>query len=339
MHPRHISQFQELNAPGALTREYNERMTIATPAELPARTTNIEGVIAAAVTPLNKKGGLELGDLPRLIDFLAGRGCHGVLMLGTTGEGPSFSVQERIEVVREAVRHREAAQPNLKILAGTGCASLADTIELTRTAFEAGVDAVVTLPAFYYKGLGAEGITAYFERVVGEAVPAGGRMLLYHIPQVSGVAIPPASIRALRERFPDQAWGMKDSQDDLAHTLETTGQFPDFHVFAGSDSIMTESLAGGASGSITALANITSPLNRAVWEAHRRGATAPEAQAALIRARQAIKGLSGPAAMKAGLADLFHFPEWPVRPPLEALRPDQRSGLRAALRELMQLSS
>src|SRR5947209_6207226 len=129
--------------------------------------------------------------------------------------------------------------------------------------------------------------------------------MMYHIPQVSGVAIPPASISALRARFPDQVWGMKDSQDDLAHTLETTREFPGFHVFSGSDSILTESLAGGASGSITALANVTSPLNRAVWDAHQKGEAAPAAQQALVRARQVVKGLSGPAAMKAALADLF----------------------------------
>ena len=101
---------------------------------------------------------------------------------------------------------------------------------------------------------------------------------------------------------------MKDSQDDWPHTLETTSQFPGFHVFSGSDSILTEALAGGAAARITALANVTSPLNRAVWDAHQNGGTAPGAQKALVRARQVIKGLSGPAAMKAALANLFGFP-------------------------------
>ncbi len=310
-------------------------MTIATPAHLPAATTTIEGVIAAAVTPLNKKGELELGDLPRLFDFLAGRGCQGVLLLGTTGEGPSFSVAERIEVVREGLRYRAAAWPNVKLLAGTGCANLADTIALTRAAFDLGVDAAVTLPAFYYKGVSADGIAAYFRQVVQQAVPASGRLLAYHIPQVSGVAIPAATISQLRQQFPDQVWGMKDSQDDLSHTLETMRQFPGFHVFSGSDSTLTEALAGGASGSITALANVTSRLNRAVWDAHQKGTTAPAAHAGLVHARQLLKGLSGPAAMKAVLADLFGFPDWPVRPPLEPLTADTRARLSAAMAALL----
>ncbi len=167
------------------------------------------------------------------------------------------------------------------------------------------------------------------------AVPADGRLLVYHIPQVSGVAIPAASLRTLRRQFPEQVWGMKDSQDDLAHTLETTREFPGFHVFAGSDSILTESLDGGACGSITALANVTSLLNRAVWDAHQKGSTAPEAQQALVRARQVVKGLSGPAAMKAALADLFGFPDWPVRAPLEPLPAETRTRLIADLAELL----
>jgi 4-hydroxy-tetrahydrodipicolinate synthase len=304
-------------------------------AETQSKTAVLEGVIAAAVTPLNTQAAPDLAALPRLIEFLAGRGCHGVLLLGTTGEGPSFSVQERIDVIREGVRYRSEAQPGLQILAGTGCANLADTIALTRAAFDLGVDAVVTLPAFYYKGVSAEGIAAYFEQLLREAVPADGRLLVYHIPQVSGVAVPPASVRSLRQKFPQQMWGMKDSQDDLAHTLATTHEFPGFKVFAGSDSILTEALAGGAAGSITALANVTSLLNRAVWDAHQKGGSAPEAQQALVRARQVIKGLAGPAAMKAALTDLFGFPEWPVRAPLEALATEVRGRLIAGLAELL----
>ena len=131
----------------------------------------LEGVFAAAVTPLDASGAPDLAALPKLIDFLAGRGCHGVLLLGTTGEGPSFSVQERMEVVREGLRYRAAAWPTLQILAGTGCANLADTIALTRTAFDLGVDAVVTLPAFYYKDVSPAGIASYYEQVLRAAVP------------------------------------------------------------------------------------------------------------------------------------------------------------------------
>ena len=295
----------------------------------------LRGVFAAAVTPLTPTLAPDLDALPALLDFLAGRGCHGVLLLGTTGEGTSFSVDERLAVVRAGLAHRAAAHPHLKLLAGTDCASLADTITLTRAAFDLGVDGVVTLPAFYYKNLGAEGLVAYFDAVIREAVPEHGRLLAYHIPQMSGVPVPDEAVLHLRQLHPRRFFGMKDSQDELPHTLQTLRAAPGFALFCGSDSIMAESLAAGAFGSITALANITAPLNRLVWDAHQRDESAPDAQARLAQARVVIRGLNGPAAMKATLSDLFGMPDWPVRPPLQPLAAPQRAKLAAGLAALL----
>ena len=134
----------------------------------------LEGVFAAAVTPLDAGGAPDLAALPALIDFLAGRGCHGVLLLGTTGEGPSFSVQRELRSCARACVTEPRPGRKLQVLAGTGCANLSDTVELTRAAFDLGVDAVVTLPAFYYKGVGPDGIASYYEQVVRRAVPGTG---------------------------------------------------------------------------------------------------------------------------------------------------------------------
>jgi 4-hydroxy-tetrahydrodipicolinate synthase len=299
-------------------------------------TLEIEGVFAAAVTPLDNDLQPDLEAIPGLLDMLARRGCHGALVLGTTGEGTSLSVAERTSVIREAVRFRQQARPDFRILAGTGCANLPDAIALTRAAFDLGVDAVVTLPAFYYTGIGAEGVTAYFEALVQAAVPADGRLLLYHIPQVSGVPIPPESVGELMHRLPGRVWGMKDSQDDLDHTLGMLRQNPRLHMFAGSDSIQSQVLAAGAAGTITALANVTGPINRAVWDAHCSRQPAADLQDRLIRARQAVKGLNGPAAMKAALADLLGLPLWPVRPPLRPLPNSTRERLAKDLEEILQ---
>lgn len=303
---------------------------------MPATTTDLHGVYAAVVTPLTPQLTPDLDALPALIDFLAGRGCHGVVLLGTTGEGPAFSVAERLAVMQAAASHRAAYHPALKLLAGTGCANLTETIALTRAAFDQGLDAALVLPAFYYKGVSADGLAAYFERLIHAAVPAEGRLLVYHIPQVSGVGIPPETLTRLRGGYPSQVWGMKDSQDHLPHTLATLRDFPGLNVFAGSDALMSDALAAGAAGAITALANITSPLNRQVWDAHRRGTTAPEAQARLTRARQVTAGLSGSAVQKFALSEIFGFPHWPVRPPLEELPDDVKIRLAADLRGLLE---
>jgi 4-hydroxy-tetrahydrodipicolinate synthase len=295
----------------------------------------LAGIYAAAVTPLTAELGLDLDALPALLAHLAQRGCHGALLMGTTGEGPSFSVAERREVFRAALAWRASTRTDFRIMAGTGCADLPDTIELTRAAFDLGADAVVTLPAFFFKGVSPAGIAAYFLHVLRKAVPGGGRLLAYHFPQAAGVGVPDESIARLREVFPRQFAGMKDSSDDLPHTLATAQKFPGFGVFAGSDSILTEALAGGAVGGITALANITSPLNRAVWDAYARGGAAPEAQAKLNRARQIVKGMNLAQVNKAMLAEVFGFPLWAVRPPLERLSKEQTTKLVEALGELV----
>lgn len=295
----------------------------------------LRGVFAAVVTPLTLSLQPDVDALPPLLEHLAQRGCHGALLFGTTGEGPAFAVRERVEFLREAARFRDSVRPDFKILAGTGCASLTDTVELTQLAFEVGVDGVVTLPPYYFKNVSARGLADYFEQVVQQAVPSDGRLFIYHFPQVAGVPVPDETIAALRAKFPKQIVGMKDSQDDLPHTLSTARAFPGFDVFAGSDSILTDALAGGSAGCITALANVTSPLNRAVWEAHQRGEKDPAAQAKLTQARQLMKGLNGPAAMKAALAALFGFSRWPVRPPLESLTEEQTQKLVVGLREVL----
>jgi 4-hydroxy-tetrahydrodipicolinate synthase len=306
----------------------------------PTPDSDLCGIFAAAVTPLTPDLAPDLDALLQLLDFFARRGCHGALLLGTTGEGPAFSLDERVAILRAGLQHRAAALPGFKLLAGTGCANLPDTITLTRAAFDLGADAALALPPFYFKGVSPAGLVDYFDRLVRAAVPAGGRLLVYHIPQVSGVAIPAAALVELRQRFPGQLFGMKDSQDEWAHSLSILQQFPGFGLFLGSDSLLADGFAAGAVGAITALANVTSPLDRAVWDAHLANGAAQSAGAAaqerLLRARQAVTGLPGPAALKSALADLFGFPFWPVRPPLQPLTPDQRTRLASALSALVE---
>jgi 4-hydroxy-tetrahydrodipicolinate synthase len=84
---------------------------------------SLAGVYAAALTPLKADYSPDLQAIPGLLDFLARRGCHGALILGTTGEGPSFSPDERVEIFRAALEIRKL-QPDFHLLAGTGTPSL-----------------------------------------------------------------------------------------------------------------------------------------------------------------------------------------------------------------------
>ena len=140
----------------------------------------IEGTIPALVTPFEDSGDVDLGSLERHVDWLLERGVRAVSPLGTTGEGPSLSREERLRVI-------ERLAPRAALVAGTGCTSLPETIELSRAAVAAGVAALLIAPPAYYAADEA-GMGAYFLRVF-DALPADARVVLYHIPQRTGVAI------------------------------------------------------------------------------------------------------------------------------------------------------
>ena len=97
----------------------------------------LAGVYAAAVTPLKDDSTLDLESVPVLLNFLASRGCHGAVLFGTTGEGPSFSPREREALLRAACKYRNQ-QPGFRLIAGTGTPSLSESIDLTKLAFDLG---------------------------------------------------------------------------------------------------------------------------------------------------------------------------------------------------------
>src|SRR3990172_5540535 len=111
---------------------------------------HLSGVYAAALTPLQEDFSPDLEGIPILLDFLAQRGGHGALLLGTTGEGPSCAFSERLAIFHAALDIRKKF-PNFRLLAGTGTPSLEETKNLTRAAFEAGMDGVVVLPPYYFR--------------------------------------------------------------------------------------------------------------------------------------------------------------------------------------------
>ena len=276
----------------------------------------LAGVYAAAVTPLNPDLSPDLEAIPQLLNFLAERGCHGALLLGTTGEGPSFSSAEREAIWTAALDVRQT-HPDFRLMAGTGTPSLDETMELNRIAFKLGFDAVVTLPPFYFRDASEEGLLDWFSRVIEDSVPDDGLLLGYHFPKMSGVPLSISLLQKLSERFPKRFGGLKDSSGDLAHAESLAATLSDRLVLVGNDKILTPALHAGASGCITALANITSPLLREVWDAFGADLMIVPAQAQIDATRAILDELKPfPASLKGLMAELFDFPRWPLKPPL-----------------------
>jgi 4-hydroxy-tetrahydrodipicolinate synthase len=275
------------------------------------------GVYAAAVTPLKPNGGIDLDAVAPFLSFLSGRGCHGALLLGTTGEGPSFSPAERVALWQAATAVRQEHQ-DFGLLAGTGTPSLTETIELTRQAFDLGFDGVVTLPPYYFRSAPAEGLYEWFRQVISEAVPDGGLLFGYHFPGVAGIGFTPDLLGRLKETFPRKFAGIKDSSHDREFALQVASRFGgDLLVFNGTDSDLSWALDQEAAGCITAAANLISPGLRQVYDAHARGKGADSAQQLVTRQRHALEHyMPFPPTVKALLHRIHELPAWPVRPPL-----------------------
>lgn len=283
----------------------------------------LAGVYAAAVTPLNHDSSLDLESVPALLKFFASRGCHGIVLFGTTGEGPSFSPTERKQLMQVVCEVREQF-PGFRLIAGTGTPSLGETIELTRLAFDLGYEAALVVPPYYFRKATDEGLFRWFSEVIRKAVPADRYILGYHFPNVAGIGFSMELLARLKDSFPTQFAGIKDSSHDaeLARTLgETFGS--DLAVFTGTDSYLQLAMQNHAAGCITAPANVLSPELRKLWDLMNEGKDATDAQARVKQKREILdKYQPFPPALKGLLHRMYGFPRWSVKPPLVEFQTD-----------------
>ena len=291
----------------------------------------LAGVYAAAVTPLKHDSTLDLEAVPVLLRFLAAGGCHGALLFGTTGEGPSFSPRER-ETFMRSVRVYRQQLPGFKLLAGTGTPSLTESIELTKLAFDLGYEGVVVLPPYYFRKATDEGLFTWFSELIKKAVPTKGHLLGYHIPSAAGVGFSLDLLARLKDSFPTQFAGIKDSSHDEAYAAALGERFgKDLLVLNGTDSYLHHALKNHAQGAITAPANLISEDLREVWDLFRAGKDPTEAQARVTEQRHILeKYMPFPPILKALLHKLHNFPKWTVKPPLEEMN---EKKLEEALKE------
>ncbi|HKQ95771.1 MAG TPA: dihydrodipicolinate synthase family protein [Aestuariivirgaceae bacterium] len=288
----------------------------------------LEGVFAPVLTPFTP----ELQpDKPRYVGFcrwVLGQGS-GLAVFGTNSEANSLSVEEKLDLLAHLVA---AGLPASRLVPGTGTCAIPDTVRLCAAAAKAGTAGVLMLPPFYYKDVSEDGLFAAYAEVIERVGSARLRILLYHIPQVSGVAITLPLIARLVHRYPDTVVGIKDSSGDFGHTRSLIENFPGFRVFCGSDSFLLETLKHGGHGCISATANINPGAIVTLHEKWRTDDAAAR-QAALVGVRTAVQAYPMIAALKACVAHFGacdSFAE--LRPPLTRLKPDDAAAVAASLR-------
>jgi 4-hydroxy-tetrahydrodipicolinate synthase len=291
----------------------------------------LRGVIAPILTPFNDDlsiaNDLYLAHARWLID----QGCAGIAPFGTTGEALSVGIDERIAATQVLV---DGGIDPARMIPGTGLSNVADTVRLSRACLDMGCAGVLTLPPFYYKDVGEDGIYAYFAQLI-TAIGSDARIYLYHIPPIAIVGVPPSLAARLHAAFPEQIVGIKDSSGDWENTralLEIDG----LTVYPGSELPLLEALALGAPGCISATANLNARDIAGVVELYDRGdIAAAEALHETVKHYRLKMQKYGPIpAQKRLLAISTGDARWAnVRPPLTPLPEDTGHELAAALKE------
>jgi 4-hydroxy-tetrahydrodipicolinate synthase len=288
------------------------------------------GVLSPVVTPFAADLSPDPGRFVRHCKWLLAHGCAGLAVFGTNSEANSLSVEEREQLLEALIA---GGVPPDRLMPGTGCSALPDSVRLTAHAVKLGCAGVLMLPPFYYKGVSDDGLYRSYSEIVQRVGDARLRVYLYHIPPVSSVPISVSLIARLLEAFPDTIAGIKDSSNDWNNTQQLLDAFrgAGFAVFAGSETFLLQNLRAGGAGCITAGANVNPHGIDAVYR-NWQTAKAEGLQSAADAIRAALQSVPMIPALKAVIAHYAKDPFWEtVRPPFTGLSPAQRDRLLAQL--------
>ena len=292
----------------------------------------IKGVLSPVVTPFTPDLAPDPQRFIAQCQWLLSQNC-GLAVFGTNSEANSLSVNERIALLEALVA---ADVDPARMMPGTGCCALTDTVRLTEHAVKAGCAGVLMLPPFYYKDVSEDGLYASFAEVIERVGDSRLRIYLYHIPPVAVVGITTRLVERLLKAYPTAIAGMKDSSGDWSNTKKFLDAFAKsgFDVFVGSESFLLANMREGGAGCISATANVNpAPIDRLYREW--KNADAPAQQEALDAVRKATGQYVMIPALKAVVAHYAHDPAWTtVRPPLVALSKEQSAKVIEDLRSL-----
>jgi len=298
----------------------------------------LRGSYTPVVTPF-RDDKVDLDKYAELVERQVREGSHGVVVNGTTAEPSSLAIAERCELVKVAV---ETVAQRIPVVAATGSQSLAETMELTMRAEQAGADALLVVTPYYVKPP-QRGLFEYF-------VEIGKRtrmpLMIYHIPGRAAVSITPATVARIAERLPNLV-GMKHAANDLEYLTETLALMgAEFRIFCGLEALSLPMLVIGAAGLMNAVGNLAPARVAAMCNAvdSRDVAKARHLHFELFELNQAIFLDTNPIPLKYMMwrIGLLDTPE--VRLPLAVLPEEQRSKLdevlsRAGLLEMQSSSA
>jgi 4-hydroxy-tetrahydrodipicolinate synthase len=281
----------------------------------------LQGVWTAMISPFDSHGEVCTTALSSYLDFQREAGVSGMVVSGTNGEGPSLSMTERMRLLEATIER----WPEGKVVAATATSSLPEAIELTHHAADVGAVAIMALPPFFFKKVSAEGITAFYLRLLDASrIP----VYLYNIPHQTYLPIGSEVLDRLANH-PILA-GMKDSAGNWDDTQMFIRSYPHLQILPGSDELAGAALSAGCEGIISGSANAFPERAVAVQNAVVSGEGLEAAQEALTQVKKIFLDYPLIAGSKSilshrGVCDVT------VRPPLVELSLSQRAELNERL--------
>lgn len=272
-------------------------------------------VLTAMVTPFRQDGSLDLDTAATLAQWLSDNGSDGLVIAGTTGEAPTLTHDEQIELIGAVV-----AAADIPVVAGAGSNDTAAAVELTERAQEAGADGILSV-APYYNRPSQAGLAKHFATV---AAATDLPVLIYDIPVRTGRKVDTATLLDLAHGVTNIV-GIKDAAGDPAETAGLIAQAPDdFEVYSGDDSLTLPLLSVGAVGVIGVATHWTGAEHAEMIAAFEKGdvAAARQINASLMPSYDFETGLAAPNPIPAkAMMRLIGLPVGRCRPPLD-VEPD-----------------
>jgi len=292
------------------------------------KTQRLQGVIAAAATPLTATGQIDIAAYLAHCTWLLDHGCDGINVLGTTGEANSLPLDAR-RALLDAVSASNL--PLARLMVGTGGCALADVVTLTRHAVECGFAGQLILPPFYYKPVSDNGLFAFFARLIDTVNDTRLQVYLYNFPQLTGLHISVELIQRLISAYPGVVVGLKDSSGNFDNAKATAASCPNFTVLPSTEGWLLHGREHGFAGCISATVNLTAAEANRVWHAP-TAVNAEALQQRLAAVRDHIASYPLIPALKCLLATLHTSALWAIpRPPLMPLSPEETKMLHASV--------
>jgi 4-hydroxy-tetrahydrodipicolinate synthase len=286
----------------------------------------IQGSIVAIVTPMHADGSLDLPGLRKLIDWHIAEGTDGIVIVGTTGESPTVSVDEHCELIRVAVDHTAKRIP---IIAGTGGNSTSEAIELTQFAKDVGADASLLVVPYYNRPT-QEGMYQHFKKIA-EAVDLPA--ILYNVPGRTVADMANETILRLAQ-IPGVI-GVKDATGNIARGIDLMRLKPaEFMVYSGDDATAMALMLCGAKGNISVTANIAPRGMHELCDAamNQRVTEAIAINNKLFPLHNKLFVEPNPVPLKWAMAEIGLIPPG-MRLPIVPLAAEYHEVVRAAMRE------